>query len=129
MNVRASLDRRDDRHANIGDVLQHLNTFVVNLAPNAGIRDVAERRPIDANKEVAARARQDDDFVRSILRNPVKSINNLRMMERRESARPAVAVKFNNQDTVGIPRLLQAAISCEVVSLMCLHNILLSSVL
>ena len=39
----SSLDSRDDRHAYIGYVFQKLNAFVVNLAPNAGIGDVAER--------------------------------------------------------------------------------------
>jgi hypothetical protein len=43
-----------DRHANIGYVFQNLSAFVVNLAPNAGIRDVAERRPIDPGNEVTA---------------------------------------------------------------------------
>ena len=41
--MRASLDSRDDRHAYVGDVFQNLKTFVVNLAPDAGIRDVTER--------------------------------------------------------------------------------------
>ena len=43
VNMRASLDRRDDRHAYVGYVFQNLNTFVVNLAPNARIGDFAER--------------------------------------------------------------------------------------
>ena len=81
-----------------------LGSFVVNLAPNSRIRDVAERSPIDANNEVPGCASQNHDLVRSILRNPVKSVNNLRMMERRESARPAVAVEFYNQHTVGVAR-------------------------
>src|SRR3984957_19908800 len=125
VNMRASLDRRDDRHANVGYVFQHLAAFVVNLAPNAGICDVAKRSPIDANNEVPGCTSHDHDLVRSVLRNPVKSVNNLRMMERRESARPAVAVEFDNQHTVGVSRQLQAAISGEVV-LVKLHRILLS---
>ena len=39
----ASLDSRDDRHAYIGYIFEELSAFVVNLAPNAGIGDVAER--------------------------------------------------------------------------------------
>ena len=42
MHVGASLDGRDDRHTDVGDVFQNLHAFVVNLAPNAGIGDVAE---------------------------------------------------------------------------------------
>ena len=37
VNVGASLDRCDDRHANVGYVFQNLAAFVVNLAPNARI--------------------------------------------------------------------------------------------
>src|SRR5882724_12812063 len=121
----ASLDSRDDRHADVGYVFQNLSAFVVNLAPNAGIGDVAERCPIDPNNEVPACARQDHDLVGSILRNPVKGIDNLRVMLCRESARPAVAVKFDNQYTVGISRELHGAIGGEVVILN-LHSILLS---
>jgi hypothetical protein len=40
----ASLYSRDHRHAYVGYVFQSLNAFVVNLAPNAGISSVAERR-------------------------------------------------------------------------------------
>ena len=39
----ASLDSRDDRNANVSYVFQNLNAFVVNLAPNAGIGDIAKR--------------------------------------------------------------------------------------
>ena len=41
--MRASFDSCDDWHANVGWVFQKLNAFVVNLAPNARIGDVAER--------------------------------------------------------------------------------------
>src|SRR4029077_6016149 len=80
--------------------------------------------PIDVNNEVPCCASQDHDLVRSVLRNPVKSVNNFRMMERRKSARPAVAVEFDNQHTVSVSRQLHAAISNEVV-LVRLHTILL----
>jgi hypothetical protein len=42
MYVGASLDSRDQRYANIGYVFDNLGAFVVNLAPDAGIGDVAE---------------------------------------------------------------------------------------
>ena len=43
VHVGATLDRRNHRHADVGDVFQSLNTLVVNLAPDFGIRDVTER--------------------------------------------------------------------------------------
>jgi hypothetical protein len=65
-----SLDSRNDRHSYVGYVFQNLNAFVVNLTPDAGIGDIAERGPIDISNELATRARQDYDLVRPILRNP-----------------------------------------------------------
>src|SRR5262249_9258042 len=43
--------------------------------------------------------------------------------------RPAVAVKSDNQPAVGVPRQREAAIGSEVVSLQCVHSMLLSSLL
>jgi hypothetical protein len=43
----------------------------------------------------------------------------------RESAPPAIAVKFDNQHALGISRHLHGAIGAEVVSLMGLHSTLL----
>src|SRR2546422_4258718 len=120
-----SLDSRDYWHADVGDVFHNLNAFVVDLAPNAWICDIAEGRKIDLRNEVAARSCQDYDLVRSILRDPVKGIDKLRMVLRSENERPAIPVKFGDQHTVGISRHLEAAIGCEVVSLSCLHSILL----
>src|SRR5262245_54904094 len=74
-------------------------------------------------------SRQDDDLIRLILRNPVKSIDKLRMIVRREHERPTVAVKSDHQPAVGVPRQREAAIGSEVVSLQCLHSMLLSSLL
>ena len=74
-----SFDSRDDRHAYIGDIFQHLNTFVVNLAPNAGIGDIAERRPIDIGNKLPTCAREDYDLVGSILRNAVEGIDEFRV--------------------------------------------------
>src|SRR5258707_8089147 len=123
----ASLDSRDHRNAYVGYILHNLNALVVNLAPSGGIVDVAERRKIDVRNKLAGRSRQNYDLVRSILCNPIKGIDKLRMILRRESERSAVAVKFDNQHTVGISRQLQAAIGSEVVDVKCLHSILLSS--
>src|SRR6201996_2466574 len=125
MDMRSSFDGRDDRHAYVGDVFQNLSAFVVNLTPNTGIGNIAKRVPIDPNNEVAICARQYDDLVCSILRNTVKGIHDLRMVLCRESARPAIAVKFENQHALGISRHLHGAISAEVVSFMSLHRTLL----
>src|SRR5256885_13137452 len=70
-----SLDSRDDRHAYVGYILQHLNAFVVNLAPNAGIGGIAERGPLDISNELPTSAREDYDLARSILRNSVEGID------------------------------------------------------
>jgi hypothetical protein len=75
----------------------------VNLAPNARIGDVAEGREIDFGNELPACSRQNHNLVRSILGDPVKGIDKLRMILCRESEWPVVAVKFGNQDTFGVP--------------------------
>src|ERR1700730_17781899 len=125
MYMRTSFDSRDDRNAYVGYVFQNLSAFIVNLAPNAGIGNIAKRAPIDPNNEIATCTRHYDDLVCSILRNPVKSIHDLRMVLCRECARPAIAVKFDNQHALGISRHLHGAIGAEVVSLMGLHGTLL----
>src|SRR5258708_40022211 len=99
----ASLDRRDDRHAYVRQILENLNALVVNLAPSGGIGDVAERRKIDFGNKLAARSGQNYNLVLSILGNPVKGIDKLRMILCRESEWPVVVVKFGNQDTFGVP--------------------------
>src|SRR5579862_8239077 len=125
MDIRTSLDCRDERHAYVGYVFQNLSTFIVNPTPNAGVGNIAKRAPIDSNNEVATCTRHYDDLVCSILRNPVKSIHDLRMVLCRENARPAIAVKFDNQHALGISRHLHGAIGAEIVSLMRLHSALL----
>src|SRR5580704_14490778 len=125
MYMGTSLDSRDDRHAYVGYVFQHLNTFVVNLAPDAGIGGVAERCPIDIRNELSTCARQNYDLVRSILRNTVEGLDKLRVSLCGHKARPAVGVKLNCQHTAGVSSQLYIVISSEVVILK-LHRILLS---
>src|SRR5580700_2661971 len=126
MHMGTSLDRRNDRHSYVGYVFQNLNTFVVNLTPDAGIGDVTERGPIDISNELPTCACQDNDFVRPILRNPVEGIDKFCVRLRGHEERSAVAVKFNDEHTLGISRELQTAIGIEVIGLKCIHNIFLS---
>src|SRR6266404_294745 len=102
----ASFDSQNDRHAYVGYIFQHLNAFVVNLAPNAGIGNVTKRRPIDISDELPACARQNYDRVGSILRYAVEGIDKLRMSLRAHNERPAIVVEFSNQHTVGVARQL-----------------------
>src|SRR6266404_1709453 len=99
----ASLDSRDHRHAYVSYILHDLNALIVNLAPNGGIGDVAERWKIDVRNKLAARSRQDHDLVRSILCDPIKGLDKLRMISCCESEWSAVAMKFGNHDTLGVP--------------------------
>jgi hypothetical protein len=92
-----SLDCRDDWDAYVGYVFQSLNTFIVNLAPDAGIGGVAEGGPINVRNEFPTGTRKDYDLVRAILRNPVEPIDKFRMSLRRHNARPTVGVDFSNQ--------------------------------
>src|SRR5438093_3625181 len=118
-----SLDSRDDRHAYVGYILQNLNAFVVNLAPNAGIGGIAERGPLDISNELPTSAREDYDLVRSILRNSVEGIDKFRVRSRGHNEWPAVAVELNDKYAFGVARQLQITISGEVVILMCLPTL------
>src|ERR1700686_3809954 len=97
MHVGTSLDCRDDWDAYVGYVFQSLNTFIVNLAPDARIGGVAEGGPIDIGNELSTGAGKDYDLVRAILRNPVEPIDKFRVRLRGHNARPAVSVEFSNQ--------------------------------
>ena len=97
-----SLNGRDDRNAYVGYVIQSLNAFVVNLAPNARISDIAERGPIDISNELPTCTCENYDLVRSILRNPVEGIDKFRVGLRSHNERPAVAVEFSYQHTSGV---------------------------
>src|SRR6266852_7767265 len=121
----SSLDSRDHRHAYVGYVFQSLNAFVVNLAPNPRIGDIAERGPIDISNELPTCAGEDYDLVRSILRNPVEGIDKFRVSWRGHNERPAVAVELSNEHTFVISGQLQVVISSEIVTLK-LHRFLLS---
>src|SRR4029077_8668425 len=125
MHMGTSLDCRDDGDSYVGYVFQNLNTFVVNLAPNAGIGGVAEGGPIDISNELPTGARKDYDLVRSILRNPIEPIDKFRVRFRGHNERPAVGVEFSNQHAFVISCQLEVLISIEVVTLN-LHRILLS---
>src|ERR1700740_1275667 len=115
MHVGTSLDCRDDWDAYVGYVFQSLNTFIVNLAPDAGIGGIAEGGPIDIRNELPTGARKDYDLVRAVLRNPVEPIDKFRVSLRGHDAGPAVSMKFDDQDAISIPRQLQAAIGSQVV--------------
>src|SRR5271155_424066 len=95
----APFDSRDDRHAYVGYVFQNLNAFVVNLAPDAGIGDIAERGPIDVSNEFPTCARQNYDLVRTVLRDPVEGLDKFGVSFRAHNERSAVAVELSNQHT------------------------------
>src|SRR5712692_2242417 len=102
MHMGTSFNRGDHRHSYVGYVFQNLNAFVVNLAPNARIGDIAERGPIDISNELPTCTREDYDLVRSILRNPVEGIDKFRVSLRAHNERPAIAVELSNQHTLVI---------------------------
>jgi hypothetical protein len=118
----ASFDCRDDRHAYVGYVFQSLNAFVVNLAPNAGIGDIAERGPLDIRNELPTCSREDYDLVRSILRNPVEGLDKFRVSLRGHNERAAVAVELSNQHAFVISSQVQAAVGGEISGLSRLHG-------
>src|SRR5580704_13642602 len=110
MHMRASLDRRDDRHAYVGYIFQNLSAFIMNLAPHAGIGDVSKRRPIDIRNELSACARQDHDLVGPILPNAVEGIDEFGVSWSGHNERPTVGVEFSNQHTFSVTRQFQVAI-------------------
>src|SRR5580693_5638086 len=125
MHVGTSLDSRDDRHSYVGYVFQNLNAFVVNLAPDAGIGDIAERGPIDVRNELPTCARQDYDLVLPILPNPVEGIDKFCVRLRGHNEWSDVGMEFSNQHTFVIACQFEVLIVCKVVILK-RHSILLS---
>src|SRR5260370_14003077 len=95
----ASLDGRDHRNADVRNVLQSLDAFVVNSAPNARIGDISERWPFYVPNEIPARACNDDNLVRSVLSDSVKGIGKLRVCLRIHDKRATVAMELGNQHT------------------------------
>jgi len=61
-------------------ILENLNTLVVYLTPHSGIGDISEGREINSWDKRSACSCQDHDVVRSILRNPVESVDKLRVI-------------------------------------------------
>src|ERR1700734_3557405 len=104
MDMGTSLDSRDHRHSYIGYVFQNLSAFVVNLTPDAGIGDIAERGPIDVGDELPTCAGQDYDLVRAILRNAIESVDKSCVRLRGHDERSAVGVEFSNQHAFVIAR-------------------------
>src|SRR5580693_3116746 len=97
----------------------------MDLAPYARIGNVGERRPIHTDHEVPSRPREDYDLIRSILRNPVEGIDNLRMGFCRECERSSVVMKLDDQHAFGVSSQLHVAVSSQIVVSKCLHNVLL----
>ena len=95
----ATLDRGDDRHADVGYVFQNLNAFVVNLTPDAGIGDIAEEDQSTSVMNSPPAPARSYDLVRSILGNTVKGIDKFCVSWRGHNERPAVAVELSNQHT------------------------------
>src|ERR1700758_1728946 len=110
MDMGATLDGRDHRHADIGYVFQNLNALVMDLAPYLWIRYVFEGLPIDADHEVPASAGEDYDLIRPILGNPVEGVNNFRMGLGREGERPPGAVELYAQPACGVSCQLDTAV-------------------
>ena len=81
VDVCAALDRCDHRHADVGGVLDDLHALVMDLAPDVGVRHIAEGREVDCG-HVVARARQDHYLVVAVLCDVVKSLCELGMVLR-----------------------------------------------
>src|SRR4051794_16737652 len=98
----ATLNGCEHWHSYICDSLNNLNSFIMDLAPDARIGDVSEGCKIDVRYELATGSGQNDDLVCPILRDPVKGVHELGMVLRRENERPTVRMELDNQDSFGI---------------------------
>src|SRR5207247_9494747 len=106
----SAFNSSDHRHAYVSDILNNLDTFIMNLTPNAWIGNVAEGWKIDAGNELPACSRQDHDLVRSILCDPVTSIDELGVVLRGDTEWHAASVKLEDQDTLRVSRQFHAAL-------------------
>jgi hypothetical protein len=107
VDMGASLDGRDHRNADVRDVLQGLETFVVNSAPDPRIGDISKRCPFYVRKEIPDRAGKDNNLVLPVLSDPVKGIDKLRVSLRVDNERAAVAMELSNQHTFVITGQVQ----------------------
>ena len=122
MYMGASFDRRDHRHANVGEILDNLSAFVVNLAPDSRIGDVAERRKIDPRDELSARSRQDHNLVVPILRDAVESLDKVGMILRRKRQGTVVGMELGHQYPLRVPAQFQTTVRCEICAFRRLHS-------
>src|SRR5579862_9124510 len=95
------------------------------MAPDFGIRDIAERWPVDIDNEVPSRAGDDDDLVSTVLSDPIKRVDKFRVALCVHNARAAVTMELDHQHSLGIPRQFQLAIGREMVISNRLHDVLL----
>jgi hypothetical protein len=124
MHISLSLDRSDDRYANIRYILEDLNTFVVHLAPHSGIGNIAEGREVDRRDELAAGSRKNHDLVGAILRYSIESLDKVGMVLRRKGKWTALRVELGNQDSLRIPGQPQTTEGAEIGRLVRWHEIL-----
>src|SRR4029077_11730689 len=122
MHVCTAFNCRNHRHANVREILQDLNAFVVDLTPNCGIANVAKRRKVDRWNEFSTRARQDHDLVFPVLRDSIKGLDKVRMVRCGEVQRTAVAVEGSYQDSACVSLEFQATIGGEVSEFILRHG-------
>src|SRR5258708_30403388 len=122
MHVSAPFDRGDHRDADVGKILEDLDSVVVDLAPHVGVGNIAEGREIDPGDELSSRSRQNHDLVVAILRNAIEGVDEVGVVLRRESQRAALRMEFNYQNPLRITRELQTAVRCKISRLFRLHG-------
>jgi hypothetical protein len=93
------------------------------LAPDFRIGDISKRYPIDPNYEVPARASQDYNLVGSILRDTVKSIDNVSVILRSKSHRSTVTVELDDKNSIGVSCHSHAGVGCQIGISNCGHKI------
>src|SRR4029077_3179350 len=126
MHVCTAFNRGNYRHADVCQIFQDLNPFVVSLAPDCGIGNIAKGREIYTWDEFPACARQDHDLVFTVLRDTIKALDKVRVVQRSKSQRTTIAVELADQHTLGITASFYAAVSGEISRLLLLHDVLQS---